>query len=110
MADHSLKIRVSKDVVGEFESLSLTERDLLLSFVQELQINPFAPSLIEASTARGDFFASSLSKDFYVYWSLAGRGQGLDLNGPLTISILGFGRKAVRGEPALSVGKLSQPS
>jgi hypothetical protein len=100
MADHSSKIRVPEVVVREFESLSRTERDLFLSFVQRLQINPYDPSLIETSSAEGDFFASSLSRNFYVYWSLAGTGQSLNLNGPLTISILGFGRKAARRETA----------
>lgn len=71
MADHPSKIRVSKDVVGEFESLSVREKDLFISFVQRLQDNPYDPSLIESSSAEGDFFASSLSKDFYVCWSLA---------------------------------------
>ena len=107
MTDNSSRISVSKDVVRELESLSASERDFFVSFVQRLQENPYDPSVIASSSANGDFFASSISKNLYVYWSLAAKAQGLTLNpASVTISILGLRRRNMRRGSVVAAGKL----
>ena len=100
MADKPIEISVSKAALEEIESLSPPETDLIVSFLQRLEANPYEPSLIEGSRVKGDLFASSLADNLYVYWSLGATGQSLNFNAPLKISILGLNKKSARGAGA----------
>jgi hypothetical protein len=101
MTDKRIEIKVSKAALGELESLSPSETDLIISFLQRLEANPYDPSLLEGSRVSGDLFASSLADNLYVYWSLGATGQSLNLDAPLKISILGLNKKAARGDEAV---------
>jgi hypothetical protein len=84
----------------------MPEPDLIISFLQRLQANPYDPSLIEGSVVKGDLFASNVAGNLYVYWSLGRTGTGLSLTAPLKISILGFRKKATRGNEGVLTGTL----
>jgi hypothetical protein len=106
MADKLIEIRVSKAALGELGSLSPSETDLIISFLQRLQANPYDPSLIEGSLVKGDLFASNVADNLYVYWTLGRTGPGFNLTAPLKISILGLNKKATRGTEAVLTGAL----
>jgi len=85
-----LEITVSKAVVDELRSLSDSDADIVLNFLQHLAENPYDQALIGSASAKGDLFASSVTDKLYVYWSLDTKSQ---LPGPMMqpeINVLGL--------------------
>ncbi|SRR5258708_1579039 len=91
MADQEAQITVARAALKEMASLSHSEKNRIVSFLERLVQNPYHPSLIEQSQVSGDFFASRLPGGVYIYWSLESNG----LNTAPKINFLGLRRKAV---------------
>ena len=70
-----LEITVSKPVLDELQSLSDSEADIVLNFLEHLAENPYDQTLIGSANAKGDLFASSVTDKLYLYWSFHTKSQ-----------------------------------
>lgn len=82
------RIKVSEKLLREFQSLSIAERLSLVTLVERIARNPFDPDLIDMSHAEGDFFASTLSDHYYLYWTLDLAGGGGRANASSEVRLL----------------------
>ena len=87
------KMKVSKAVVDELRSLSSSDAERVVTFLQHLTENPYDQTLIGAANAKGDLFASSVTDKLYVYWSFDMKSHLPDLKMQPKINVLGLARK-----------------
>ena len=76
---------VPEKFLSDFASLSKPEEAALKSLLEKLLENPY--SVVKEAQASGDFFASRILNDAYLYWSLD-YPDSLSLTGPLRIKLL----------------------
>ena len=93
MPDRSSEMKVSKAVVAELRSLSSSDAESIVTFLQRLAENPYDQRLIKAANAKGDIFASSVTNTLYVYWSFDMKGNIPDLKMQPKINVLGLARR-----------------
>jgi len=93
MADRASEMKVSKAVVDELRSLSSSDAETVVTFLQHLAENPYDQTLIGAANAKGDLFASSVTDKLYVYWSFDMKSQLPNLKMQPRIHVLGLARK-----------------
>jgi hypothetical protein len=91
------KINVATAAFKEIQSLSSSESDMLIAFVERLASNPYDNALLESAHAKGDMFASSITDRLYVYWSFDDEGQPLSRKRQSKIRVLGLARKTPGG-------------
>ena len=82
MSSKTNTIQVAEQLFQQIEAMSEHDRRTLGEFVRKLQQSPL--SLLQEAQAKGDFFASRLFKDSYLYWSLE-IPDNLSLTSPLHI-------------------------
>ncbi len=93
MAKRASEMRVSKAVVDELRSLSDSDADRVVTFLQHLAENPYDQTLIGSANAKGDLFASSVTDKLFVYWSFDTKSQLPRLTMQPKINVLGLARK-----------------
>jgi len=105
MAKRASEMKVSKAVVDELRSLSASDAEMVLTFLQHLAENPYDQTTIGSANAKGDLFASSVTDKLYVYWSFDTKNQLPSLMMQSKINVLGLARKrAIQGlVPLLTV-------
>ena len=92
MAKRASEMRIARDVVDELRSLSSSEADTVVTFLQHLAENPYDRTLIGSANAKGDLFASKVTDKLFVYWSFDKR-QLTGLTMRPKINVLGLARK-----------------
>jgi hypothetical protein len=93
MAKRASEMKVSKAVVDELRSLSSSDAETIVNFLQHLAENPYDQTLIGSANAKGDLFASSVTDRLYVYWSFDMNSQPRNLKMQPRINVLGLARK-----------------
>jgi hypothetical protein len=88
-----LEITVSKPVLDELQSLSDSEADIVLNFLEHLAENPYDQTLIGSANAKGDLFASSVTDKLYLYWSFHTKSQLPGAMMQPEINVLGLARR-----------------
>jgi hypothetical protein len=94
MAKRAPVMKVAKAAVDELRSLSASDAELVVTFLQHLAENPYDQALIGSAHANGDLFASSVNDKLYVYWSFDTKRQRQlpGLVTPPKINVLGLAR------------------
>jgi hypothetical protein len=87
------EMKFSKAVVDELRSLSSSDAEIVVTFLQHLAENPYDQTIIGAANAKGDLFASSVTDKLYVYWSFDMNSPLPDLTTQPKINVLGLARK-----------------
>jgi hypothetical protein len=93
MAKRASEMTVSQAVVDELRSLSSSDAEMVVTFLQHLAENPYDRTLLASAIAKGDLFASSVTDKLYVYWSFDMKSQLPDLKMQPKISVLGLAQK-----------------
>jgi len=93
MAKRASEMKVAKAVIDELRSLSASDADMVVTFLQHLAENPYDQTLIGSANAKGDLFASSVTDNLYVYWSFDTKRQPPSLMTQPKINVLGLARK-----------------
>jgi uncharacterized membrane protein YgcG len=93
MAKRASEITLSAAVVDELRSLSASDADRVVTFLQHLAENPYDQTLIRSATAKGDLFASSVTAKLFVYWSFGTKSRHPGLMIQPKINVLGLARK-----------------
>jgi hypothetical protein len=105
MANTATEMQVSKAAVDELRSLSSSDAERVVTFLQNLADNPYDRTLIGTANAKGDLFASPATDKLYVYWSFDMDNHLPELDMPPKINVLGLARKRANHSfaPLLSV-------
>jgi hypothetical protein len=93
MAKRASEITLSAAVVDELRSLSASDADRVVTFLQHLAENPYDQTLIRSATAKGDLFASSVTDKLFVYWSFDTKSRHPGLMIQPKVNVLGLARK-----------------
>jgi hypothetical protein len=93
MAKRAAEMKVSKAAVDEIRSLSASDAEMVLTFLQHLAENPYDQTMIGSANAKGDLFASNVTDKLYVYWSLDTKNPLSSLMMQPKITVLGLARK-----------------
>ena len=96
----SPKIKVATAAFKEIRSLSSSESDVLIAFLERLASNPYDNTLLASAHAKGDMFASSITDGLYVYWSFDDTGRPVSRKRQSKIRVLGLARKTPGGRLA----------
>lgn len=93
MAKRTSEMTLSAAVVDELRSLSASDADRVVTFLQHLAENPYDQMLIQSASAKGDLFASSVTDKLFVYWSFDTKSEQPRLMMQPKINVLGLARK-----------------
>ncbi len=93
MAKRASEMRISDAVVNELRSLSASDADKVVAFLQHLAENPYDRTLIGSANAKGDLFASSVTGKLLVYWSFDTKSRLPSFMTQPRINVLGLARK-----------------
>jgi hypothetical protein len=92
MAKRTSEMTLSAAVVDELRSLSASDADRVVTFLQHLAENPYDQALIRSASAKGDLFASSVTDRLFVYWSFDTKSHRPSLVVQPKINVLGLAR------------------
>jgi len=79
-------------MVEELRSLSASDADRVVTFLQHLAENPYDQTLIGSANVKGDLFLSSVTDKLFVYWSFDTKKPPSLMMQP-KINVLGLARR-----------------
>jgi hypothetical protein len=93
MAKRTSGMTLSTAAIEEFQSLSASDAERVVTFLEHLAENPYDQALIQSASVKGDLFASGVTDKLYVYWSFDPKNPRASLEMQPKVKVLGLGRK-----------------
>lgn len=83
------------DFPGEWEHLDPKTQDTLTAFFEQLQTNPYDPSIIQRSEKLGEYYATPVDS-LIVFWKIAYKQDEVEATHPDSIHVLAVERGSGR--------------